>query len=426
MQHADRVVSGTECPGVITLLKPTYVAGCPAILADHNANPPDHAPGVRFVATAQIPAGPYLSDPAQAGIKFVQIVNTQRKAFMWGDTWCWGTRNRQPPAPDWMLDTVDPYSPPVWFTSGNSASQHDEDSPLRMLITNTPPPDAEPYRSIDAYSVDEKFEIYVIYFVGNNPSSPILQRPIGFANPTNDPSRRVAYLPWRWGGDLRFGPKSAFLVACPPDKYQSGYCLNSNTPTGPLVGQPKSAMTVYSGTLRGGSAFPYTRCTSITSATTRMVDVPRFFVHQQYLDFLNRETLTTPPDPGLDFWRADITQCGFDMNCIEGMRVNVSKAFFFANDFTQSHPALALSNKGTDSYHREFVRQCYYNYLKRTRDPEVHDAAGFAHWVNTLNTQCPTMGEAAYDEMIRAFISSIEYRERFLLTPPFRTPPSGL
>lgn len=32
---------------------------------------------------------------------------------------------------------------------------------------------------------------------------------------------------------------------------------------------------------------------------------------------------------------------------------------------------------------------------------------------------------AAYDEMIRAFISAIEYRDRFPPAPPFRTPPSG-
>jgi len=60
-----------------------------------------------------------------------------------------------------------------------------------------------------------------------------------------------------------------------------------------------------------------------------LVDDPQFFVHQHYLDFLNRE-----PDPdGLAFWTNEITSCGADTQCIEVKRINVSAAFFLSIEF---------------------------------------------------------------------------------------------
>ncbi len=60
-----------------------------------------------------------------------------------------------------------------------------------------------------------------------------------------------------------------------------------------------------------------------------IVDVPQFFVRQQYFDFLNRE-----PDPaGFDFWVNQITSCGDDQACIELKRINVSAAFFLSIEF---------------------------------------------------------------------------------------------
>lgn len=41
------------------------------------------------------------------------------------------------------------------------------------------------------------------------------------------------------------------------------------------------------------------------------------------------------------------------------------------------------------------------------------DPSGFSFWVNKLNSQFPTMGDGAYNEMLRAFILSTEYRQRF-------------
>lgn len=92
--------------------------------------------------------------------------------------------------------------------------------------------------------------------------------------------------------------------------------------------------------------------------------------------------------------------------------MDVSRAFFYSGEFINLVPALAASNRGTDSYNREFVRHCYFKYLRRTKDPEIEDPGGFTFWVNKLNAQFPTMGDGAYSEMIKAFIASSEYRNR--------------
>jgi Tol biopolymer transport system component len=57
-----------------------------------------------------------------------------------------------------------------------------------------------------------------------------------------------------------------------------------------------------------------------------------FFVHQHYIDFLNRE----PDGPGFGFWTNQITSCGTDAQCIEIRRINVSAAFFLSIEFQET------------------------------------------------------------------------------------------
>jgi TolB protein len=55
----------------------------------------------------------------------------------------------------------------------------------------------------------------------------------------------------------------------------------------------------------------------------------RFFVNQHYNDFLNRV-----PDPGgLDYWTAQITGCGANIECLLARRNGVSAAFFIETEF---------------------------------------------------------------------------------------------
>jgi N-acetylneuraminic acid mutarotase len=91
----------------------------------------------------------------------------------------------------------------------------------------------------------------------------------------------------------------------------------------------------------GGQACNSNGCFTLNSAelydpgsnpTTNQIDDAQFFVHQHYLDFLNRE-----PDPnGLAFWTNEITLCGADTQCIEAKRINVSAAFFLSIEFQQT------------------------------------------------------------------------------------------
>jgi hypothetical protein len=59
----------------------------------------------------------------------------------------------------------------------------------------------------------------------------------------------------------------------------------------------------------------------------------RFFVRQQYADFLAR----APDTGGFDFWTGQIVNtCGADLACIRQRRVDVSNAFFFELEFQKT------------------------------------------------------------------------------------------
>jgi hypothetical protein len=62
------------------------------------------------------------------------------------------------------------------------------------------------------------------------------------------------------------------------------------------------------------------------------IDLDRFFVEQQYSDFLNRGSDTA----GSDFWTNDLALCGIDAECMAAKRINVSAAFFLSIEFKQT------------------------------------------------------------------------------------------
>lgn len=59
------------------------------------------------------------------------------------------------------------------------------------------------------------------------------------------------------------------------------------------------------------------------------IDDSDFFVQQQYVDFLNR----MPDANGFAFWNGQITNCGANPTCVDGMRVNTSGAFYLSIEF---------------------------------------------------------------------------------------------
>src|SRR5207253_1507547 len=71
---------------------------------------------------------------------------------------------------------------------------------------------------------------------------------------------------------------------------------------------------------------------STTVPTTNALDDSRFFVTQQYLDFLNRQ----PDASGVNFWTNNIESCGSNASCRESQRINTSAAFFLSIEFQQT------------------------------------------------------------------------------------------
>jgi thermolysin len=133
------------------------------------------------------------------------------------------------------------------------------------------------------------------------------------------------------------------------------------------------------------------------------IDDAGSFVTQHYRDFLLHD-----PDPGgLNFWTGQITQCGNDAWCEDGRRVNVSRAFWDSGEFqgradVQSSGLLNPPGSPRPYDNHQFVRWCYLNYLLREPDP-----GGWNFWEGQLN------GHGDYNAIIRAFLCSTEYRQRF-------------
>jgi hypothetical protein len=67
-------------------------------------------------------------------------------------------------------------------------------------------------------------------------------------------------------------------------------------------------------------------------ASSNPLDDSRFFVRQHYSDFLARV-----PDPdGLDYWTNQLALCGGDADCLKRKRIDVSAAFFVAQEFQET------------------------------------------------------------------------------------------
>jgi hypothetical protein len=133
------------------------------------------------------------------------------------------------------------------------------------------------------------------------------------------------------------------------------------------------------------------------------IDDQRYFVGQQYRDFLNRE----PDVSGWDFWTGTITACGSDATCLDNKRVDVVRAFFYSEEFLNQHPGLR-NPPGTspDFNNAEFIRICYLVFLRRDVAP---DDPGYQFWLNDLNSNND------YNHIIRAFLYSTDYRNRAFL-----------
>ena len=71
---------------------------------------------------------------------------------------------------------------------------------------------------------------------------------------------------------------------------------------------------------------------ALVNVTPGNPDNTDYFVHQHYVDFLDRE----PDAGGFGFWSNEITSCGLDQQCIAVKRINVSAAFYLSIEFQQT------------------------------------------------------------------------------------------
>ncbi len=71
---------------------------------------------------------------------------------------------------------------------------------------------------------------------------------------------------------------------------------------------------------------------ALVNVTPGDPDNTDYFVHQHYVDFLDRE----PDAGGFGFWADQIAACGSNPQCVEVKRVNTSAAFYLSIEFQQT------------------------------------------------------------------------------------------
>lgn len=341
-------------------------------------------PGITFSSTVQIPAGQYLSDLNQSGVKYVHRVSAFRKQLNGGITKCRTRRGLESDsASGWLLDAsanTDAYDPRPTavrrFSEGLSLTITTQDSPGERL--EAPSLQGATESQHDALKVDDHFEMYVVYFTSTN--SPL--------------QRTVGKLPWNWGGVVVYD--SVWVNTPYPFRLKSMF-----GGTGARTGASSSQAVTYQGRT-DDPTFVMSACPGVTTPTLNPIDGTHFYVRQQYRDVLKRE----PEQSGWNYWRSHITACDFDAACIAGRRLLVAWGFFNSPEFRQTDPGLANppGTPGFDPavYNPAFVRQLYRTYLQREPEPE-----GMAYYLDRLNS------DGNYDAVINGFINSPEYRSRF-------------
>ncbi|MGH9972258.1 MAG: hypothetical protein ACREBG_31310, partial [Pyrinomonadaceae bacterium] len=337
--------------------------------------------GINFTSSVRAPT--FISDPTQSGIKYVQAVSTFRKKNRIGLR-CQTKRSSEADiGSGWQLDTEDPYVfqeyPVHRFSEGSDLTMLTVDQPGNALtfIANT--------NFVDVLYVDDRFEMYVVYFTGTDPKIPVFQRPLG-------------KLAWNWGG----------LVALDWNGSDAIHRLRySNSTPGQRAGTSTSSMVTMQGNVKDNADVP---CPGGPALTFNNIDSSRVFVKSHYVDFLGRNPAgdaTHPPDlVGWNYWTSGISECIFDQNCIHAKRVATGLAFFYSGEFIQTDPEMANppGSPGFNApvYNRRFVYWCYRKYLQR--DPTGD--SGWDYWTNDLNSN------GNYGHIIDAFQLSGQYRER--------------
>lgn len=131
------------------------------------------------------------------------------------------------------------------------------------------------------------------------------------------------------------------------------------------------------------------------------IDETRFFVRQLYSDLLAR----APDSGGYDGWSNHVAGCNLDLQCRVQRRVETARGFMESGEYRNRVGGAfnpASPGPGGTPYNREYVRQCYLAYLRRT--PSAGEQQG---WLNYL------FNTGDYSGVTHGFLYSGEYRGRF-------------
>jgi hypothetical protein len=132
-----------------------------------------------------------------------------------------------------------------------------------------------------------------------------------------------------------------------------------------------------------------------TPTGTNAIDRSEFFIRQVYRDVLRRD----PDAGGLNFYLGNFQNCNGDPTCLAASRVAFAREMLESAENRQQDPDL---NPASAGYNAAFVTHCYTNFLQR--QPE---AAEHSWWLSVLNST------GDYSAVVRDFITSAEYRQRF-------------
>ena len=164
-------------------------------------------------------------------------------------------------------------------------------------------------------------------------------------------------------------------------------------------------------------------------APTNPIDNQRFFVWQQYGDFLTGQP--EPDENGLNYWTSNITGCGviggcpqynpqptgcgtgFNYNnpCTDAKRVDVST--FWVAQYGSSSPIQKYyvdSSGNLTTSNEVFLDEAYWVYL---RWRPLHDYSEFVYRLGILNGDGNPANQTGVNTLIDLFIRSTEYRQRF-------------
>jgi hypothetical protein len=150
------------------------------------------------------------------------------------------------------------------------------------------------------------------------------------------------------------------------------------------------------------------------------IDNTEFFVRQQFRDFLG--TSFTPSNSEVFTKMSQIDSCGSDAACRNTQRVLVSRAFWDDSRFRAQSRTFGLGlTSGMELYDNyDFVELSYLVYLQRASSDPPDDAQrlGFWFWKGSLdncvnNSTTFSQSSQCYNDIVNAFLSSIEYRSRF-------------